>query len=94
MVTQEEKREIVAKFGKSENDTGSAAVQIALLTKRIGDLSKHLQAHKTDSGNYKDKHSYRGLEKMIVKRKSFQRYYKRKNPEAYAGLIKELGLRK
>ena len=94
MITQEEKLEIVKKFGKNEHDTGSAQVQIALLTKRISDLDRHLQQHKTADGNYKDKHSYRGLEKIINQRRSFQKYYKRKNPEGYAKLIKELGLRK
>ena len=63
----------------------------SLLTKRISDLDRHLQQHKTVDGNYKDKHSYRGLEKIINQRRSFQKYYKRKNPEGYAKLIKELG---
>ena len=94
MVTNEMKQEIIKKFGKNEHDTGSAAVQIALLTARIKDLDAHLQKHKTSEGNYKDKHSYRGLESMINNRKSFQKYLKRKDATAYASLIKELGLRK
>ena len=84
----------MSKFGANEHDTGSAAVQIALLTARIKDLDSHLQKHKTSSGNYKDKHSYRGLENMINKRKKFQKYFKRKHEAGYAKLIKELGLRK
>ena len=94
MVTAEQKREIVKTYGKSEHDTGSAAVQIALLTARIKDLAAHLSNHKTEAGNYKDKHSYRGLEKMINKRKSFQKYLMRKDEKAYGELIAKLGLRK
>ena len=94
MVTNEMKKEIVKTYGKTENDTGSAAVQIALLTARIKDLSGHLQKHKTAEGNYKDKHSYRGLEKMINRRKSFQKYLMKKDSAGYAELIKKLGLRK
>ena len=94
MVTTEQKKEIVKTYGKDEHDTGSAAVQIALLTARIKDLAGHLSNHKTEAGNYKDKHSYRGLEKLINQRKSFQKYYLRKNPEGYAKLIASLGLRK
>ena len=93
MVTNEMKLEIVKKFGTNEHDTGSAAVQIALLTARIKDLDSHLQQHKTAEGNYKDKHSYRGLEKMINSRKKFQKYLKRKDATGYTKLIKELGLR-
>lgn len=94
MVTTEQKKEIVKTYGKDEHDTGSAAVQIALLTARINDLANHLNNHKTAEGNYKDKHSYRGLEKLINNRKSFQKYFSKKDPVAYGELIKKLGLRK
>ena len=94
MVSTEQKKEIVKTYGKTEGDTGSAAVQIALLTARINDLAGHLSKHKTAEGNYKDKHSYRGLEKLINKRKSFQKYLSRKDAVAYKELIGKLGLRK
>jgi len=94
MLSVEQKKEIVKTYGKTEHDTGSAAVQIALLTARIKDLADHLAKHKTAAGNYKDKHSYRGLEKLINQRKSFQKYLKRKDAAAYVELIGKLGLRK
>ena len=78
MITKEQRQEIVTKYGKNPQDTGSAAVQIALLTARILDLDKHFQRNRTESGNVKDAHSYRGLEKIINQRKSLQKYYKRK----------------
>ena len=94
MITKEQRQEIISKYGKNDQDSGSAPVQIALLTARILDLDKHFQRNRTASGNVKDKHSYRGLEKIINQRKSLQKYYKRKNPEGYQDLIKSLGLRK
>jgi small subunit ribosomal protein S15 len=94
MLTVEQKKEIIKTYGKNEHDTGSAAVQIALLTERIKDLADHLAKHKTAAGNYKDKHSYRGLEKLINKRKSFQKYLSKKDEVAYKELIGKLGLRK
>jgi small subunit ribosomal protein S15 len=94
MLTLEQKKEIVKTYGKTEHDTGSTAVQIALLTARIKDLADHCARHKTEAGNYKDKHSYRGLEKLINQRKSFQKYLKRKDGVAYKDLIGKLGLRK
>ena len=94
MITKEQRQEIISKYGTNPQDSGSAPVQIALLTARILDLDKHFQRNRTESGNVKDKHSYRGLEKIINQRKSLQKYYKRINPEGYAELIKSLGLRK
>ena len=94
MITKEQRQEIVTKYGKNPQDTGSAAVQIALLTARILDLDKHFQRNRTENGKVKDAHSYRGLEKIINQRKSLQKYYKRKDPQGYAELIKSLGLRK
>jgi small subunit ribosomal protein S15 len=87
-LTQERKQEIVEKFGKEPNDTGSAEVQIALLTQRINDLTGHLRA------NGKDHHSRRGLLMLVGRRRRFLRYLQKKDLEAYRGLIRELGLRR
>jgi len=88
MISSEEKKEIFKKFGKSENDTGCAHAQVAVLTKRIENLKVHFEQ------NPHDFHSNRGLLKMIGKRKSFLNYLSRKKPAEYADLIKTLGLRK
>ncbi len=88
MLTAEQKKEIVAKFGKNEADTGSAAVQIALLTKRIEELNAHLAVHK------KDHHSRRGLLKLVGQRKNLLRYLMEIDIEEYRKLIAELGIRK
>jgi small subunit ribosomal protein S15 len=92
MITKEETSEIVkefgAKFGKSENDSGSAAVQVALLTRRIKNLMPHFEK------NIHDYHSNRGLLKLIGQRKSLLKYVQRKDKDKYQGLIKSLGLRK
>ncbi len=88
MLTAEQKKEIVAKFGKNEADTGSAAVQIALLTKRIEELNAHLAVHK------KDHHSRRGLLKLVGQRKNLLRYLMEVDIEEYRKLIAELGIRK
>ncbi|MBU2645339.1 30S ribosomal protein S15 [bacterium] len=88
MLTLEDKKEIVKKFGKDENDTGSTRVQIALLTSRIIYLTEHFQTHKHDH------HSRRGLMKLVGSRRDLLNYLKRKNVSAYRALIKELGLRK
>jgi small subunit ribosomal protein S15 len=87
-LTQERKQEIVEKFGKEPNDTGSAEVQIALLTQRINDLTGHLRA------NGKDHHSRRGLLMLVGRRRRFLRYLQKNDLEAYRGLIRELGLRR
>ena len=81
------KQEIIAKFGRNENDTGSSEVQIALLTERINQLTEHLKVHKKD-------HSSRlGLLKLVGQRRRLMRYFKRKDKEAYNKLINELGIR-
>lgn len=85
---QAKKREIVEKFGRSANDTGSPEVQIALLTERINHLTGHLKTHK------KDHHSRRGLLMMVGQRKGLLRYLKNKDVVAYRELIKALGLRR
>ena len=81
------KQEIIAKFAQSERDTGSAQVQIALLTERINELTEHLKVNK------KDNHSRRGLLKLVGKRKGFLAYLESKDIEAYRNLKKELNLR-
>lgn len=88
MLTVEDKKKIVAEFGKDANDTGSAKVQIALLTKRIEDLTDHFKEHK------KDHASRRGLLMMVGQRKRLLRYLKKKDLEGYRALIAKLGLRK
>lgn len=82
------KQEIIAKFGRSEGDTGSPEVQIALLTERIAELTEHLKVHK------KDHHSRRGLLKLVGQRKNLLRYLMEIDIEAYRNLIAELGIRK
>ena len=83
-----EKKEIAKDFGKKDTDTGSTEVQVALLTKKINELSEHFKIHK------KDHHSRRGLLGMINNRRKLLKYLKSKNEEGYLGLIKKLGLRK
>ena len=83
-----EKKEIVKDFGKKDKDTGSTEVQVALLTKKINELSEHFKVHK------KDHHSRRGLLGMINNRRKLLKYLKGKNEEGYQELIKKLGLRK
>lgn len=83
-----DKKPIIEKFGRKENDTGSPEVQIALLTARINHLNEHLQTHK------KDHHSRRGLLKMVGQRKGLLNYIRNKDIVRYRELIAELGLRK
>ena len=87
-VTAERKQELVTKFGKAERDTGSAEVQIALMTERINDLTEHLRGHKNDH------HSRRGLLMLVGRRRRLLNYLQRSNLESYRSLVKELGLRK
>ncbi len=87
-VTAERKQELVEKFGKAERDTGSAEVQIALMTERINDLTQHLREHS------KDHHSRRGLLMLVGRRRRLLNYLQRSNLESYRSLVKELGLRK
>jgi small subunit ribosomal protein S15 len=88
MLTVTERKEIIKQFGKSENDSGSAAVQVALITARIKYLTGHFDEHKHDY------HSKRGLMKLIGTRRSFLKYIKNKSEADYKTLIGELGLRK
>lgn len=87
-LTSERKRELIAKFGRGENDTGATEVQIAMLTERINDLTEHLRTHK------KDHHSRRGLLMLVGRRRRFLNYLQRKDLEGYRALVRELGLRK
>ena len=87
-ITAERKRELVQQFGKSDGDTGSAEVQIALMTARINDLTEHLRSH----GN--DHHSRRGLLMLVGRRRRLLDYLRRSNLEGYRSLVKELGLRR
>lgn len=88
MITKEQKQEIVAKYGKDANDTGSTEVQIALLTARINDLNGHFKA------NPKDHHSNRGLLKMVGQRRSLLNYLIKVDIERYRSIIARLGIRK
>jgi small subunit ribosomal protein S15 len=82
------KKEIIEKFARKENDTGSPEVQVALLTARINYLTEHLKIHK------KDHHSRRGLLKMVGQRKGLLNYIKKNDIAKYRDVIAELGLRK
>jgi small subunit ribosomal protein S15 len=87
-LTTEVKREIVEKHGRSTTDTGSPQVQIALLTRRINELTAHLQSHK------KDHHSRRGLLMLVGRRRRLLKYLQKNDLEGYRTLISELGLRR
>jgi small subunit ribosomal protein S15 len=87
-MTKEEKLEIIKKHGANEKDSGKAEVQIALLTKRINDLTDHFNAHK------KDHHSRRGLMMMVGKRRRLLDYLMNKDIARYRAIIKELNIRK
>jgi small subunit ribosomal protein S15 len=87
-MTPEEKREIVARFGASDADTGATQVQVALLTRRINHLTEHLREHGHDH------HSRRGLLMLVGRRRRFLNYLQKKDLEGYRSLIRELGLRR
>lgn len=87
-ITNSDKAKIVADFQRSQGDTGSPEVQVALLTARINDLTGHFKTHT------KDNHSRRGLLKMVSQRRTMLDYLKRKNADSYRALIERLGLRK
>ena len=88
MLSAEEKKAIVTKFGADENDTGSPEVQIALLTSRILYLTEHLRSHK------KDHASRRGLLKLVGQRRNLLAYLKKHNLERYRAILEKLNLRK
>ena len=88
MIDQTKKAEIINEYKTKNGDTGSAEVQVAILTYRINDLNEHLKIHK------KDFHSRRGLLKMVGQRRNMLNYLKEKDIERYRTLIARLGLRK
>ena len=88
MISKEKKTAIIKEFARSEGDTGSPEVQIAVLTERIQELTEHLKEHP------KDHHSRRGLLKMVGQRRGLLTYLKDKDIERYRTLIERLGLRK
>ena len=88
MLKTEEKEKIIKKYKLHDSDTGSAEIQIALLTEEIEQLLLHLKKHP------KDLHSKRGLLKMVTKRKSLLNYLKGKSEKKYKALVKKLGLKK
>ena len=88
MITKERKLELIEKFGRTANDTGSPEVQIALLTERINELTEHLKANKNDH------HSRRGLLKMVGQRRGLLAYLKGIDIERYRAIVEGLGLRK
>lgn len=87
-LTVEDKSQIIAEYRRSDTDTGSTEVQIAVLTKRISDLTEHLKAHK------RDHHSRRGLLMLVGRRRRLLEYLKREDIERYRELIARLGLRR
>jgi len=88
MISKEKKTAIIKEFARSEGDTGSPEVQVAVLTARIQELTEHLKE------NPKDHHSRRGLLKMVGQRRGLLGYLKEKDIERYRALIEKLGLRK
>jgi small subunit ribosomal protein S15 len=87
-LTKEAKVEIFKEFGKNENDTGNTKSQIALLTKRIAELSEHLKVQS------KDHHSRRGLLKLVGQRRRLLQYLQKKDIAEYRSLIDKLGIRR
>ena len=87
-ITQQEKAELIKKYGRGKNDTGSTEVQVAILTTRINNLTEHLKTHK------KDFHSRRGLLVMVGQRRRLLDYLNANSNERYAELIKSLALRR
>jgi small subunit ribosomal protein S15 len=87
-ITKARFKEIVTQYGENDQDTGSAPVQIAMLTERIRNLTDHVKIHK------KDHHTRRGLLMLVGQRRRLQKYYEGVNLDAYRQLIKDLGLRR
>lgn len=86
-LTKEVKAQIIKEFGQNEQDSGSALVQVALLTQRIKDLTEHMKVHK------KDFHTRRGLLQLVGQRRRLLVYIKNKDIEVYRDLISRLGIR-
>jgi small subunit ribosomal protein S15 len=87
-LTKDKKAELIDKYGRAGGDTGSAEVQVALLTARINELTEHLRSH------VKDHHSRRGLLKMVGKRRRLLKYLESSDLERYRALVADLGLRR
>ena len=87
-LAKEKKSELIGKHGRADGDTGSAEVQVALMTERINELTEHLRTHK------KDHHSRRGLLMLVGRRRRLLNYLQKKDLEGYRALIKEPGLRR
>ena len=87
-LAKEKKTELIGKYGRADGDTGSAEVQVALLTERINELTEHLRGHA------KDHHSRRGLLMLVGKRRRMLRYLERTDLERYRALVADLGLRR
>ena len=88
MISSEKKNAIIKEYARTEGDTGSPEVQVAVLTARIQELTEHLKEHP------KDHHSRRGMLKMVGQRRNLLGYLKKKDIERYRALIEKLGLRK
>lgn len=86
-LSKDEKSTIIAEYAAAEGDTGSTEVQVALLTKRIKDLTEHLKIHK------KDHHTRRGLLKLVGQRRRLLNYLKKTDIERYRAVIAKLGIR-
>lgn len=87
-LTSEKKQELIGKYGRSDGDTGSAEVQVALLTERINELTEHLRSHR------KDHHSRRGLLMLVGKRRRLLRYLQNSDLDRYRQVVADLGLRR
>ena len=87
-IEKEKTVDLIKSYGSNEKDSGSADVQVAILTERIKNLTEHLKIHKKDFG------SRRGLLSMVGQRRNLLQYIKKKNDDRYQGLIKKLGLRR
>ena len=87
-LTKDKKRDLITKYGRSDEDTGSTEVQVALLTARINELTDHLRTHS------KDHHSRRGLLMLVGKRRRLLSYLERSDIERYRALVADLGLRR
>ncbi len=88
MLTKTRTQKIIKEVGIHEKDTGSPEVQVAILTRRIDELTKHLKTHK------KDTHSRRGLLSMVADRQTHLRYLQKKNVKRYSAIIRKLELKK
>jgi len=85
---RDQKAEIIAEYGRDENDTGAPEVQVALITYRVRELTEHLKVHKHDH------HSRRGLKRLVGQRRRLLRYVEKQDVMRYRGLIERLGLRR